>query len=421
MKVLVVGKGAREHALAWRIAQDPGVDKIFAVPGNPGIATIAECLPDDAGAADLAEELGVDLVVVGPEAPLVAGLADELRARDVATFGPSAAAARIEGSKAWAKEILAKANAPTARALSFADPAEAKAALDEFEPPYVIKADGLAAGKGVVVAPSRSRAEEAIDACLVEGRFGEAGASLLIEEFLDGEELSVFCVTDGQTVVPLAAAQDYKRVFDGDEGPNTGGMGAYSPVPHLPPDTVARAVREIFEPVIAAMRREDVPYQGVLYGGLMVTASGPKVFEFNCRFGDPEAQVVLPRIGGSFAGLLMSCARGSLASVVPSWRPEACVTVVLASGGYPGAYDTGMPITGIAEAESIEGVTVFHAGTKGRDPLRTDGGRVLSVSALGADLGEARARAYDAAGLIRFEGKHMRTDIAARAVERSEA
>jgi phosphoribosylamine--glycine ligase len=416
---LIAGGGGREHALAWKLTQNPTVDKMFAVPGNAGIAEIAECLqadPSDAETmANLTEDLGIDLTVIGPEAPLVAGLADELASRGLPVFGPTKAAARIEGSKAWAKDVMKKAGVPTARSQSFTDVGTARDYLRELQPPYVVKADGLASGKGVYICGDEDEAVRALEECLVASRFGGAGATVIVEEFLRGEELSLFCLTDGRAVLPLAPAQDFKRAFDGDEGPNTGGMGAYSPVPHLPADVVDRAVKEIFQPVVRQLEREGARFQGLLYGGLMVTSDGPKVLEFNCRFGDPETQVVLPRLESDLAELMLACAEGNLAPYEPRWRGEACVTVVLASGGYPGDYETGKEIKGINVASATPGVLVFHAGTKMRRKLVTAGGRVLAVSALGPDLAQARAHAYDAVEAIDFKGKQFRTDIALRA------
>ena len=420
---MVVGGGAREHAIAWKLAKNPTIDKMFAVPGNAGISDLAECLradpTDSETLANLADDLGIDLTVIGPEAPLVAGLADELSARGHAVFGPSAAAARIEGSKTWAKEILEKAGAPTAKARTFTDAKEANAFLETFDGPYVVKADGLAAGKGVTVTESRGVAGHAVDEALVQGRFGAAGAQVLIEEYMEGEELSVFCLTDGRSVLPLGEAQDFKRAQDGDRGPNTGGMGAYSPVPHLA-SVVPGAVETIFEPVIRTMAAEGVTYKGLLYGGLMITADGPKVVEFNCRFGDPETEVVLPRMSGDLAELLLGCVEGNLKDFKADFVPEACVTVVLASGGYPGEYATGAPIAGLDRVP--EGAVAFHAGTAKNDDgsVVTAGGRVLAVSALGRDLAEARAAAYDAAEHIEFEGKYCRSDIALAAARGNE-
>ena len=424
MRILIVGSGGREHALAWKLAQNPTVDKLFAVPGNAGIAEIAETFQADPSDAqtmgNLAEDLGIDLTVIGPEGPLVIGLADEFGSRGLPVFGPTQAAARIEGSKAWAKEIMEKAGVPTARARSFTEMSDAVAFLDELSAPYVIKADGLAAGKGVYICSDRAEAVRALEECLVTNRFGDAGATVVVEEFLEGEELSLFCMTDGRAVLPLAPAQDFKRAHDGDEGPNTGGMGAYSPVGHMPADVVGRAVKEIFEPVVHQLEHEGARFQGLLYGGLMVTKNGPMVLEFNCRFGDPETQAILPRLDSDLAELMLACVEGNLAPYVPRWRSEACVTVVLASGGYPGDHETGKEIKGLDDVAAMPDVFVFHAGTKKRRKIVTAGGRVLAVSALGADVAQARARAYDAVGAIDFKGKQFRTDIALRASQMKE-
>ncbi|MGH2783848.1 MAG: phosphoribosylamine--glycine ligase [Actinomycetota bacterium] len=420
MRILVVGSGGREHALTWRLAQNPTVDKIFAVPGNAGIGEVAQCEPLDIGdvdaLADFVDSNSIDLTIVGPEAPLVAGLADELASRGNAVFGPSRAAARIEGSKAWAKELMVKAGVPTALSETVTSMEGGLAALDRFGVPVVVKADGLAAGKGVTVAMDRDAAEEALRSCLVELAFGKAGATVVVEEFLEGEELSILCLTDGRNVLPLVPAQDFKRAFDGDAGPNTGGMGSYSPVPHLPSDIVDRAVREIFVPTVRALDEAGSRFVGCLYGGLMITAEGPKVIEFNCRFGDPETQAVIPRLESDLAELLLACVEGNLTLYKPRWTDDACVGVVLASGGYPGDYKTGVPIEGLEDVEPMRGVEVFHAGTKRSDgKIVTAGGRVLAVSALGRDLTAARERAYEAVAKIRFEGMHYRKDIAERA------
>ena len=420
MRILVVGGGGREHALTWKLAQNPTVDKIFAAPGNAGIEEVAQCEPLDLDkpsvVADFADAHGIDLTVVGPEAPLVAGLADELAERGLRVFGPSRAAARIEGSKAWAKEIMIKAGVPTARSETVSTFEEGLAALDRFATPVVVKADGLAAGKGVTVAEDRAGAEQALRACLIDLAFGDAGATVVIEEYLEGEELSILCLTDGRHVLPFVPAQDFKRAFDGDAGPNTGGMGSYSPVPQAPPDIVERAVKEIFEPTVRTLDAEGVPYVGCIYGGLMLTADGPKVLEFNCRFGDPETQAVILRLRGDLAELLLACIEGNLADYKPAWTPDACVAVVLASGGYPGRHRTGFPIDGLDEVAAMKGVEVFHAGTARRNgKVVTMGGRVLAVAALGRDLGAARSRAYAAVEKIRFEGMHYRKDIAERA------
>ena len=420
MRILVVGGGGREHALTWKLAQNPTVDKIFAAPGNAGIEDVAECEALDVTKppviADFVEANGVDLTVVGPEAPLVAGLADELDERGLRVFGPSKAAARIEGSKAWAKEIMVKAGVPTARSETVSTLDEGLAALDRFDIPVVVKADGLAAGKGVTVAETRAGAEQALRECLVDMAFGEAGATVVIEEFLRGEELSILCLTDGRSVLPLVPAQDFKRARDGDQGPNTGGMGSYSPVPQAPADVTTRAVKEVFEPTVKAMDAAGAHYVGCLYAGLMLTADGPKVLEFNCRFGDPETQAIIPRLRSDLAELLLACTETNLSYYTPEWTSDASVVVVLASGGYPGHYPTGFPIDGLDEVSRMEGVEVFHAGTARRKrKIVTSGGRVLAVSGLGSDIASARARAYEAVGKIQFEGMQYRTDIAERA------
>jgi phosphoribosylamine---glycine ligase len=423
MRVLVVGGGAREHAFVWRLVQNPTIDRIYAAPGNAGIGREATCLPvradDVAGIVEAVEKEGIDLTIVGPEAPLVAGLADELEARGHAVFGPNAAAARIEGSKAWAKDLCERHGIPAARSRTFSEIAPALAYLGSLgDVPVVVKADGLAGGKGVTVAEDGATAAAALEAALVGGVFGRAGSSVLVEEFLEGREVSAFALCDGSDVVPLVFAQDFKRIGDGDTGPNTGGMGAYSPVPFLDPET-ARAVEDgILRATVRAMEDEGVRYRGLLYAGLMLTADGPKVLEFNCRFGDPETEVVVPRLRGDLAELLLSCCEGNLADYRVEWTDDACVTVVLASGGYPGHNETGKVIEGLDDAAEVEGAVVFHAGTKERDgKVVSAGGRVLAVSALGGSLAEARNRAYDAAGRISFEGMQYRADIAARAAE----
>jgi phosphoribosylamine--glycine ligase len=422
MRVLVVGAGGREHALAWRLARDPSVDQVLAAPGNPGIARDASCrdvaADDTDGLLALVERERVDLTVVGPEGPLVAGLADELSARGHPVFGPSAEGARLEGSKAWAKDLCERYGIPAAGTLSASTMSEALGALDAFGPPYVVKADGLAAGKGVVITEERDEAVRALERALVDGEFGDAGSAVVIEEHLSGPEVSAFALADGSTALPLGFAQDFKRVGDHDAGPNTGGMGAYSPLPFVD-DAMAERIRaEILDRTIRAMAAEGVPYRGVLYAGLMLTERGPMVLEFNCRFGDPETQVLMPRLRSEPAGLLLACARGELGSSEVDLAPGACVTVVLASGGYPGAYETGFEIEGLDEAGGVEGATVFHSGTAGRQGrVVTAGGRVLSVSATGASIHEARDRAYHASALVSFEGMRHRTDIAAFAAE----
>jgi phosphoribosylamine--glycine ligase len=372
---------------------------------------------DDArGLLRLADRESVDLVVVGPEAPLVAGLVDQLDARGILAFGPRADGARIEGSKVWAKELCLSLAIPTARSETFTDIAQAEGYLDGLTPPYVVKAEGLAAGKGVTVAASRDEAVAALRAALVDRAFGAAGERVLVEEYLEGREVSALALTDGETVVPLAPAQDFKRVGDGDAGPNTGGMGAYSPVPFVDEGTWRRIADENLEPAVRGLRDRGIPYRGVLYAGLMLTPDGPKVLEFNCRFGDPETQAILPRLDTDLAELLTATARGTLRDHKVGWRPEACVTVILASRGYPGSYATGVPIRGLDASTPGEGVHVFHAGTARRDGrVVTAGGRVLAVSALGKGLAEARDRAYEAVSRISFEGMHHRTDIAEEA------
>lgn len=417
MRVLVVGGGGREHALAWKLAQSPLVDDLLAVPGNAGIEQLARCFPvraeDVGGIVDLAEQEDVDLTVVGPEAPLVGGVVDALEERGRRAFGPTAAGARIEGSKVWAKELCLRHDIPTGRAEVVDDITRALMLLDAFDPPYVIKADGLAAGKGVVVTESHQEAVQALQAALVDRTFGAAGDRVLIEEHLEGREVSALALADGETVIPLVLAQDFKRVGDGDAGPNTGGMGAYSPVPFVDAELEARIGAEILQPTVQALAAEGIPYRGVLYAGLMLTDEGPRVLEFNARFGDPETQAILPRLRSDLAKAVLAVVEGRLAATPLEWSPEACVTVVLASGGYPGSYGTEFEIRGLERATKLPGVTVFHAGTARRDgKVVTAGGRVLAVSAVGRDLAAARERAYEACAIIDFEGKHHRTDIA---------
>ena len=422
MRVLVVGAGGREHALAWRLARDPAVQKLFVAPGNAGIAREAECVrvaPDDAaGMLAFVERERIDLTVVGPEGPLVAGLADRLAERGHPVFGPSSEAARLEGSKAWAKDLCERYGIPAAGGLTAGSMSEALGALDAFGPPYVVKADGLAAGKGVVITEERDEAVRALERALVEEEFGDAGSTVLVEEHLTGREVSAFALADGRTALPLAFAQDFKRVGDDDAGPNTGGMGAYSPVPFVDDATAERIRIDVVEPTIRAMADEGVPYRGVLYAGMMLTDAGPRVLEFNCRFGDPETQALMPRLASEPAGLFLACARGELPSRRVDLRPGACVTVVLASGGYPGVYETGFEIEGLEAAERVGGATVFHSGTaERRGRVVTAGGRVLSVSATGSSIAEARERAYDASGRVSFEGMRYRADIAALAAK----
>ena len=422
MKVLVVGAGGREHALAWRLARDPAVDRLVAAPGNAGIAREAECAPvaadDAAGLLALVEAERIDLTVVGPEGPLVDGLADELSLRGHPVFGPSAKAARLEGSKAWAKELCERYGVPAAASLTARSMSEALGALDAFGPPYVVKADGLAAGKGVVITEERAEAVRALERALVDRAFGDAGSTVVVEEHLSGREVSAFALADGERMLPLAFAQDFKRVGDDDTGPNTGGMGAYSPVPFVDAADAERIRADVLERTVRALAAEGVRYRGVLYAGLMLTDAGPKVLEFNCRFGDPETQALMPRLGADPAGLFLACARGELPGEPIALRPGACVTVVLASGGYPGPHETGFEIAGLEAAGRVEGTTVFHSGTAERQGrVVTAGGRVLSVSATGSSIAEARDRAYDASSRLSFEGMRLRTDIAALAAK----
>lgn len=425
MKVLLVGEGGREHALAWRLAQSPLVHELVAAPGNAGISLLARCEPvnadDVGGLVALAEREDADLTVVGPEAPLVAGLADELEGRGRRVFGPKKAGAALEGSKAFAKDLMQRYGIPTARWGAFADVEKATAFVDELGGRAVVKADGLAAGKGVTVALERVTAIAALEDALQHRVFGEAGSTVVVEEVLEGPEISAFALIDRDALVPLGMAQDFKRIGDGDVGQNTGGMGAYSPLPWLEPDVEGRIWEELVIPTFHALREgEGIGYRGCLFTGVMLTADGPKVLEFNCRFGDPETEVLMPRIAVDVAAQLLACAEGRLSRVVHSESPDAAVTVVLASGGYPGPYETGFEIHGLDAAGDVEGVTIFHSGTAERDGrVVTAGGRVLAVSALGPALRDARARAYQACGLIRFEGMQYRHDIAAAAAEGS--
>ena len=422
MRVLVIGSGGRESALAWALTRSPSVTSVFAAPGNPGIARIAEVLDVDASspaaAVEAARTVNADLVVVGPEAPLVAGVGDALRRDGFKVFGPNSNAAHIEGSKAYAKELMDRGGIPTARWQAFEEVDKAVGFMDELGPPYVVKADGLAAGKGVLVATERDEAVEAVRDRIERRVFGDAGASVVIEEFLDGEETSLIAFTDGEAVVGCEVAQDYKRAFDDDAGPNTGGMGSYSPVPVCPPETAERILSEIIEPMVRTTAEAGAPFVGALYAGLALTSRGPRVVEFNARFGDPETQALLPRLRSDFGEVLLATATGELAGSRLEWSPRSCVSVVLASAGYPGSYDTGAEISGLDEVEAMDDVVVFHAGTAGDgDRLVTAGGRVLAVSALGNDFVAARERAYEATNGITFEGKHQRFDIGLRAAE----
>jgi len=424
VKILLVGGGGREHALAWKIAQSPLVEHMWAAPGNPGIARHARCLDlavDDAdGLAGFAAGHDVDLVVVGPEQPLVAGLADALRAKGLAVFGPSRRAAAIEGSKAFAKRLMAGHGIPTARFATFDDPVAARRYARELGAPCVVKTDGLAAGKGAIVCATLAEADTAIAQCMERREFGAAGATVVIEEFMRGEEASFFVLAGAGGVLPLAAAQDHKTVFDGDRGPNTGGMGAFSPVAAVDAAMQDRVMREIVEPTLAALAAEAAPYAGVLYVGLMLTAEGPRVVEFNCRFGDPECQAIMLRMEEDLVPLLLAVARGERLPAPPPWTNagRAAVCVAVASGGYPGRYTTGQEITGVDAAEARPGVQVFQAGTARRQGrLVTAGGRVLGVTAVAEDLTAATAAAYEGVSRIHFEGMHYRSDIGRKALE----
>ena len=422
MQVLVIGSGGREHALAWKAAQSASVEKVYCVPGNPGIAQIAECVPMDITDNDalvaFALENKIDLTIVGPEVPLANGVVDAFRAKGLAIFGPTQAAAQIEGSKSFAKDLMKKYGIPTAAFEVFTDAEAAKAYIVEQGAPIVIKADGLAAGKGVVVAMTLDEALEAVDMMMCDQAFGSAGCQVVVEEFLTGEEASILTFCDGTTIVPMISSQDHKRAYDNDEGPNTGGMGTYAPAPVVTADVLARVQKEILEPTVAAMKAEGMPYTGCLYAGLMITENGPKVIEFNARFGDPETQVVLPLLDSDMAEVMMACVNGNLADLDIQWKDGAAVCVVMAAGGYPQGYRKGDVISGLDKAAEL-GATVFHAGTAVKDGnIVTNGGRVLGVTAIGTDIRKAVDNAYEAVRSIHFDDVHYRNDIAYRAIAR---
>lgn len=423
MNVLLIGSGGREHALAWKLAQSPMLDRLFAAPGNPGIAEQAEIVAldpsDHAAIIHFCRAEDVGLVVIGPEAPLVEGLGDALRAAGVKVFGPNRIPAQLEGSKGFTKDLCARHGIPTARYVRATSLETARQALPGFDLPVVIKADGLAAGKGVIIAETGADADAALDT-MFEGGFGDAGAAVVIEEFLRGEEVSLFALTDGTTVVPFGSAQDHKRVGDGDTGPNTGGMGAYSPAPILTPELEARALREIVEPTVRAMAEAGTPYSGVLYAGLMLTSAGPSLIEYNARFGDPECQVLMSRFEGDLLALMLATADGTLAdAAVPAFSGEVALTVVMAARGYPGTPEKGGRIAGIEAAEAL-GAKVFHAGTTLEgEALVASGGRVLAVTATGHGIAEARDKAYAAVDAIDFPSGFCRRDIGWREIARA--
>ncbi|HEY6200685.1 MAG TPA: phosphoribosylamine--glycine ligase [Candidatus Binatia bacterium] len=421
MKILVIGGGGREHALVWKLRQSPRVEKIFVAPGNDGIGESAELVPiavdDIEKLAAFAEKNRVDLTVVGPELPLTLGIAELFQQRGLKIFAPGREAARLEGSKAFAKEMLRENKIPTAAFATFSDAAAAKKYLGELKAPYVIKADGLAAGKGVLICASRAEAEAAIDDVLTRRVFGAAGDKVVVEEFLEGEEASFIVLTDGERILPLASSQDHKRVFDNDQGPNTGGMGAYSPAPIVTPAIHRRIMDEILKPLLAGLKKRGIVYRGTLYAGLMLTADGPKVLEFNARFGDPECQPLMVRLKSDLVPLIEATIEGRLDKVEAEWHDDPAVCVVLTSGGYPGDYVKGKEIRGLERLKDWQSGAVFHAGTVKKDGRwLTSGGRVLGVTARGRDIAAAAAEAYRAAAEIHWEGMHYRRDIAKKAL-----
>ncbi len=423
MKVLLIGSGGREHALAWKIAQSPKLTKLYAAPGNPGIAEEAEIIAvdtdDHAAVADFCRKEAIDFVVVGPEGPLVAGIADVLRAAGIAVFGPSAAAAQLEGSKGFTKDLCARYDIPTGAYGRFTDAESAKIYVREQGAPIVIKADGLAAGKGVTVAMTLDEALAAVDDCFA-GAFGAAGAEVVVEAYLDGEEASFFCLSDGKTALALASAQDHKRVGDGDTGPNTGGMGAYSPAPVMTSEMIERTLKEIIEPTMRGMAESGHPFSGVFFAGLMITAKGPELIEYNVRFGDPECQVLMMRMKSDLLPLLYAAATGTLAGMTVEWRDETALTVVMASKGYPSSYAKNTPIDALPAASDT--TKVFHAGTAMKDGgLVATGGRVLNITATGASAGAAKDRAYAALSAVSWDNGFYRHDIGWRAVAREKA
>ena len=422
MRVLLIGSGGREHALAWKLSASPSLTKLYCAPGNPGIATIAELV--DIGVDDhqaliaFAKDKKIDLVVVGPEAPLVAGLSDEMRAEGIRVFGPSKAAAQLEGSKGFTKDLCARFDIPTGAYGRFNNAPKAKAYIRQQGAPIVVKADGLAAGKGVIVAMTLDEALDAVDACF-EGAFGSAGVEVVVEEFLDGEEASFFCICDGKTALPLGSAQDHKRVGDGDTGPNTGGMGAYAPAPVMTPEIVERTMRELIEPTMRGMAEIGAPFSGILFLGLMIGKDGPKLIEYNTRFGDPECQVLMMRLNSDLLALINAAVDGKLDEVSLDWKNQPALTVVMAAEGYPSNVKKGSVIRDLDKLEGIDGVKLFHAGTAEKDgSIVASGGRVLNITAIADTVAEAQARAYEAVKLIDWPEGFYRSDIGWRAVER---
>ena len=425
MNILLIGSGGREHALAWSISASALCSRLFCAPGNPGMAEVGECVDlkaeDHAGVIGFCKDNDIGLVVVGPEAPLVAGLADDLVAAGIKSFGPSKNAAQLEGSKGFTKDLCSRHDIPTAAYGRFGNAEEAVAYARSQGAPIVVKADGLAAGKGVIIAETLDDAETAIDE-IFSGKFGDAGVEVVIEEFLQGEEASLFALSDGQHVVMFGTAQDHKRVGDGDTGPNTGGMGAYSPAPVMDDEMTDRAMREIVEPTVRAMAAEGMPYQGVLYAGLMITSDGPKLIEYNCRFGDPECQVLMLRLKDDLVTLMLAACDGTLDKVSVRWLDDAALCVVLAAKGYPGSVEKGSQIKGLDKASDADSVEIFHAGTKAVEKMiQANGGRVLNVCALGSTVTEARQHAYEAVAKVDWPEGFCRSDIGWRAVEREGA
>lgn len=421
MKVAVIGGGGREHTLAWKLAQSPSVDKLYAIPGSAAMSKVAQCvdiaLSDLDAITDYAKNEGIDMLVVGPEVPLTEGIADLAQSKGLAVFGPNKAAAQMEGSKVFAKNLMKKYHVPTAAYASFTHGEAAKAYIKEQGAPIVVKADGLAAGKGVVVAQTEAEAIEAVNAMMEDHIFGASGGRIVIEECMVGEEASLLAFVDGKTIVPMISAQDHKRIFDNDEGPNTGGMGAYAPAPVVTPEIRKEVEEKILKPVVDGLKQEGITYQGCLYAGLMITADGPKVVEFNCRFGDPETQAVLPLLDGDLAQIMYACAKGTLTAEMVHWKDAASCCVIMASAGYPASSHKGDVISGL-DAVDKEDVMVFHSGTAKKDgQYVTNGGRVLGVTAVAGDLKSAIEKAYANVKRIHFDGQQVRSDIGAKGLK----